>query len=116
MEKRPLITVILFLFFLSEIISANSASQIKKIHFPLWAELDAYPELDEAQNLSASTASLTKPANFKIKDNINVIKPAFFNVAISLLSSLHLNIYFIFFMEQMRFNHLKLNRLFSTLS
>lgn len=54
MEKRPLITVIFFLFFLSEIISANSASQIKKIHFPLWAELDAYPELDEAQNLSAN--------------------------------------------------------------
>ena len=43
MEKRPLITVIFFLFFLSEIIPANSASQIKKIHFPLWAELDAYP-------------------------------------------------------------------------
>ena len=53
MEKRPLITVIFFLFFLSEIIPAN-ASQIKKVHFPLWAELDAYPELDEAQNLSAN--------------------------------------------------------------
>ena len=25
----------------------------KKIHFPLWAELDAYPELAEAQDLQS---------------------------------------------------------------
>ncbi|MDY4526056.1 MAG: hypothetical protein SPE03_13585 [Treponema sp.] len=53
MEKRHLVNVIFFVFFIGGIISADSPSQIRKIHFPLWAELDAYPELEEAQNLSA---------------------------------------------------------------
>ena len=53
MEKRHLVNVIFFVFFIGGIISADSPSQIRKIHFPLWAELDAYPELEEAQDLSA---------------------------------------------------------------
>lgn len=52
MEKRQLILFFLVIFSIG-LIFANSPSQIRKIHFPLWAELDAYPELEEAQDLSS---------------------------------------------------------------
>lgn len=52
MEKRQLILFFLVIFSIG-LIFANSSSQIRKIHFPLWAELDAYPELEEAQDLSS---------------------------------------------------------------
>lgn len=41
------------MIFSTRIISADSPSQIRKIHFSLWAELDAYPELEQAQDLSS---------------------------------------------------------------
>lgn len=54
MEKhiRKIINSIFFLIF-SSILFAQSTSMQKKIHFPLWAELDAYPELAEAQDLQS---------------------------------------------------------------
>lgn len=54
MERR--FQKIIFLpFFVVFIFSAiaQSSSLARKIHFPLWAELDAYPELAEAQDLQA---------------------------------------------------------------
>lgn len=53
MEKRIVNVFLILMIFSTRIISADSPSQIRKIHFPLWAELDAYPELEEAQDLSA---------------------------------------------------------------
>ena len=53
MEKRIVNVFLILMIFSTRIISADSPSQIRKIHFPLWAELDAYPELEEAQDLYA---------------------------------------------------------------
>lgn len=53
MEKRRITFFLLFIIFSTGLILGNSPSQIRKIHFSLWAELDAYPELEQAQDLSS---------------------------------------------------------------
>lgn len=52
MEKH-LRKIVFLSFFIVSVVFAQSSSLVRKIHFPLWAELDAYPELAEAQNLQA---------------------------------------------------------------
>lgn len=53
MEKRRITFFLLLIIFSTGLILGNSPSQIRKIHFSLWAELDAYPELEQAQDLSS---------------------------------------------------------------
>lgn len=53
MEKRRITFFLLFIIFSTGLILGNSPSQIRKIHFSLWAELDTYPELEQAQDLSS---------------------------------------------------------------
>lgn len=56
MEKRLqkiTIFIILFGFVIGNFCFAQTPSVVRNIRIPLWAEMDAYPELEEAQNLEA---------------------------------------------------------------
>ena len=51
--------IILILFFLNFSLFSQEISIMEKIRMPLWAELDAYPELKEAQNTSSGQFDYT---------------------------------------------------------
>ena len=52
MEKRISLIFIISILFINNVFSQHEDFQ-KRIRIPLWAELDAYPELEEAQDISA---------------------------------------------------------------
>ena len=58
MEKRLQVTL-LFLFIVCSLYSQNS-SVVEHIRIPLWAELDAYPELLQDSNIDAETYPVQK--------------------------------------------------------
>ena len=77
MEKRRITFFLLFIIFSTGLILGNSPSQIRKIHFSLWAELDAYPELEQAQDLSSgvydySVSRIRQTAPFLIEGMVYV--------------------------------------------
>ena len=45
------------LIFLTSLLAAQTPSVVRNIRIPLWAEIDAYPELEDAQNLEAEEYS-----------------------------------------------------------